>query len=144
MADINPKASPDDVRSLRLFATWAAQTGDVECLPLAGLAEPLLRLLADYDRMRSAVRPEQEPDEPSPAVEKRRRWRKARSTAVLGRVCLGCGRSDSEANWSTTTALCSSCAVARSANGACHCGSPLWKGRRGGVLHCRAGCGGAT
>ncbi len=71
---------------------------------------------------------------------------KRRRTAVDGRVCVGCGRNDTQTTWSRGLARCEACDRTGHRNGWCSCGAPLWKGRGTGRLRdrlflCRAECG---
>ena len=70
-----------------------------------------------------------------------------RRVAIDGRVCIGCGRTDRDTNWSRRLSCCQACdrTASPDRNGRCPCGSPLWKGfgvgARDRPLSCRANCG---
>lgn len=71
-----------------------------------------------------------------------------RSRIVVGRVCVGCKRTDGETNWSALTNACQGCARMGERNGFCACRAPMWRGpngpgkgrRKDRPMACRAGC----
>ena len=142
------RASINDVSNLRRFAYWASNGAQIGLPIMASAGGAIERLLEDYDAMRLECFPRLENyAEVKDELKAKRRERtkantkarnKRRREAELGRVCVGCKRTDSETNWSNTRALCGACICLRRKYGSCRCGSPIWQSP--GYKECRAGC----